>query len=322
MLEQLPDDELVQPVRRRVRAGLRRVPRPVRRLVGWARSDESLLNAAALSFYALMSLPPMVLVAFWVVGGVAGDAQLERAGRALSGWLPRQVDGTAVLAHMTAVAGSVGWFSVLAAVWPATWYGAGLSRSLDRITEGGERRFDGVRGRLLGLCLVLVLPLGVLAVLLVALVAPGLAGHGAWSYALGVAVGAGLGLVALTGLLAAVYEVFGTYDVRWRETTLGGGLAALATVVVSAGFVLYVRLAGASGYGTKYGGHLLGSVALFALWVYLVHLVVLSGYRFTTNRARRRRGASAPGSRSPARSAGSAAVRATSSSEPTSQNWL
>lgn len=320
MLEQLPE-ELVRPVRRRYRAGLRRVPRPVRRLVGWARSDESLLNAAALSFYALMSFPPMVLVAFWIVGGVTGESQLQRTGQALSRVLPRQVDAESLLTHMSAVATSIGWFSVLAAVWPATWYGAGLSRSLDRITGGGERRFDGIRGRLLGLCLVLALPLGVLALLLAALVAPGLTGHGTWSYVLGAVAGTLLGLAVLTCLLAAVYEVFGTYEVRWQETTFGGGLAALATAVVSAGFVLYVRLSAAgANYGTKYGGHLLGSVALFALWVYLVHLVVLTGYRFTVNRARRRRGSAA--SRASSGSAGSAAARPTSSNEPASQNWL
>ncbi|MGN6333605.1 MAG: YihY/virulence factor BrkB family protein [Motilibacteraceae bacterium] len=320
MLEQLPE-ELVRPVRRRYRAGLQRIPGPVRRLVGWSRSDESLLNAAALSFYALMSLPPMVLVAFWIVGGVTGESQLTRTARALSTVLPRQIDAASLLTHMTAVATSIGWFSVLAAVWPATWYGAGLSRSLDRITGGGERRFDGIRGRLLGLCLVLALPVGVLAVLLAALVAPGLSGHGRWSYVLGAVGGTLLGLVVLTALLAAVYEVFGTYEVRWQETTSGGGLAALAIAVVSAGFVLYVRLfAAGADYGTKYGGHLLGSVALFALWVYLVHLVVLSGYRFTVNRARRRRGSSScPASSS---AAGSAAASPTSSSAPTSQNWL
>jgi uncharacterized BrkB/YihY/UPF0761 family membrane protein len=315
VLEQLPDG-LVRPLRRRYRSGLRHVPRPVRRIVGWARSDESLLTAAALSFYALMSFPPMVLIAFWIVGAVAGKDQLQAAGDTLSGWLPQQLQSTGLLTTMTSVAAGVGWTSVLAAVWPATWYGGGLSRSFDRIAGGDKRRLDGLRGRALGLCLVLLLPLGVLAVLLVAFLAPGITGHGAWAYALGLLGGGLLGLVLLTGVLAAVYEVFGPVEVRWRETTAGGALAALAAVLVTAGFVGYVRLAGS--YDTKYGNHLVGTVALFALWVYLVHLVVLSGYRWTANRARRRRRSSRSGSSSG--NAGSAAASPTSSSEPASQN--
>ncbi|MGN6244753.1 MAG: YihY/virulence factor BrkB family protein [Motilibacteraceae bacterium] len=320
MLEQLPDG-LMRPVRRRYRSGMRHVPRPVRRIVGWARSDESLLTAAALSFYALMSFPPMVLIAFWIVGAVAGKDQLQSAGDTLSGWLPQQLQSTGLLTTMTSVAAGVGWTSVLAAVWPATWYGGGLSRAFDRIAGGDKRRLDGLRGRALGLTLVLALPLGVLAVLLVAFLAPGITGKGVWAYVLGLVAGGLLGLVLLTGVLAAVYKAFGAVDAGWRQTTAGGALAALAAVLVSAGFVGYVRLAGS--YDTKYGNHLVGTVALFALWVYLVHLVVLSGYRWTTNRARRRRGSSTSSSDPEgAGRAGSAAARQTSSSEPTSQNWL
>jgi uncharacterized BrkB/YihY/UPF0761 family membrane protein len=273
--------------RERWRAAVRHVPAPARRLASWARSDEALLTSASLSFYALMSLPPMVLVAFWAIGAVAGDGALQAAGQSVAHWLPRQLRSSHLPGAMVDVASAVGWVSVVLAVWPATWYGAGLSRALDRITGERSRRFDGVRGRALGLLFVLLLPLGVLAALLAAFLAPGITGHGPWAYVGGVASGGVLGLLIVTGVVAVVYELFSPRDVRWRETLAGAGLAALLMAVVSALFVVYLRLG--ANYNQRYATASLAAAALFALWLYLVHTMLLVGYRHTMTRARRRR---------------------------------
>src|SRR5690348_4791505 len=63
-------------IKRRRRAAEAALPKPVRRFERWARGPELSMTSASLAFYALVSLPPMVLVAFWLAGMVASDEQL------------------------------------------------------------------------------------------------------------------------------------------------------------------------------------------------------------------------------------------------------
>ena len=56
-------------LRQRLRRGWHAVSAPVQRLVGWLRSPEFVTTSSSLAFYAMISLPPMVLLGFWIAGG-------------------------------------------------------------------------------------------------------------------------------------------------------------------------------------------------------------------------------------------------------------
>lgn len=270
-------------LRARVRVTILAIPRPVRRLTAWARSDDALLTAASLSFYALMSAPPMVLLAFAAVAATVGDDQLRHVSAQLQHVLPQQLQAAHFLPRMADLASHLGWVSAITAVWPATWYGSGLARALDRIGSPGDRPFDGIRGRLLGLVFLVLLPIVVLLALLVSFLAPGLLGSGALGYVAGLVIGAAVAVLLVAVLVGILYRLFSPAQVPLRYTVHGALVAAGLVAVLSAGFVVYLRLG--ADYGSRYATGSLAAAALFALWIYLVHTAVLTGYRSSVVRA-------------------------------------
>ena len=53
------------------------LPGPVRAFERWLRGPEFVVTSSSLAFYALVSIPPMVLIAVWVAGAVLSDGQLD-----------------------------------------------------------------------------------------------------------------------------------------------------------------------------------------------------------------------------------------------------
>jgi len=185
----------------------RYLPGPTAHLVSWARSDESLSTAASLAFFALVSLPPTALIGFWAAGLMAGDERISQLGEQLAALAPAEMGADGMLLQLVEVAGTLGWTSVLAALWPATAYGAGLARAFDRLTPTGRRRMDGLRGRVLVVVLIALLPLLILGALLVVLFLPQLLGEQVVVRVLGLALAGLIAVAALTAILALLYAV-------------------------------------------------------------------------------------------------------------------
>ena len=260
------------------------LPHPVARLVVWARSDESLLTASSLAFYSLVSLPPMVLIAFWAAASVAGEATIEQIGSSVGRNSPHQLGLDRVVVQVAHVGASLGWLSVLTAVWPATSYGAGLSRALDRLTPGGDRPLDGVRGRLLGVVLIAVLPILVLAALVTAYLAPRVLGDQAWALAGGLLGGIVLGAVVVAGVMALLYNLFSPKHVTLRTSLVGGAVAAGVVLGATLAFAAYLRLGGGASK-SHYASSAVGALVLLGLWLYLTNAGLLIGYRAALRRA-------------------------------------
>jgi uncharacterized BrkB/YihY/UPF0761 family membrane protein len=264
------------PLRRRWNA----LPGPVRTFVDWLRSPEFVTTSASLAFYALISLPPMVLLGFWVAGLLVDDSALQDLGDAVGRQAPDQVPLATLLRTLIGVATQIGPLAAVAAVWPATTYGAALARAFTAIAPKAQRRIRGWRGRLLALVLIAVLPLAVFTGLAALYVVPRLLGSG---IALRIALGIGA-LVLVLALISLIYVLFRLWDTRWDDVLIGAGSATAAVAVTSGGYLLYLRHTDLT---ARYGA-VLATAVLLGLWLLLGNAALLAGYRLMSRRARRR----------------------------------
>jgi uncharacterized BrkB/YihY/UPF0761 family membrane protein len=271
----------VEAVRARARTAVTRLPEPLEHLVHWVRSPEFFTTSASLAFYAMISLPPMVLIAFWVAGAVVSDASLEGLGAQVEGQTPEDLPVGAVLRGLIDVAERTGPLAALAAVWPATAYGAALARAFTEAAPRSQQRIRGWRGRLLALGLIAVLPFVVFSALAALYLVPRLVGSG-WALTAVLGLGA---FAVLTLLVMLVYRLFSLRDTRWDDLALGAATASALVTVVTGGYLVYLRFAD---FTQRYGTTSLATAVLLGLWLLLANAVLLVGYRVMARRALRR----------------------------------
>ncbi|MCZ2861097.1 YihY/virulence factor BrkB family protein [Blastococcus sp. VKM Ac-2987] len=287
----------VRHIRRRVGEGYRRLPSPVRRFAEWLRSPEFLTTSSSLAFYALVSLPPMVLLGFWVAGLAVDESALQDLGTEVGDQAPEQLPVADILRGLIDVAAQTGPVAALAAIWPATTYGAALARAFSTIAPQSERRMRGMKGRLLALVIIAVLPLAVFSGLAALYLVPRLLGPG---LALRLALGAGA--LLLVGLIIAlIYGLFGLWETRWHDVAIGAATAVGLVALTTGGYLVYLEYAD---FTDRYGPTALATAVLLGLWLLLGNAALLAGYRVMSRRARHRaRAARADGPQRPGRSA-------------------
>ncbi len=261
-----------------------RLPGPVVSFGRWMLSAEFSTVSAALAFYALISLPPMVLIAFWVAGSVVDDAMLQGLGDQVSDSAPQQLPVGDVVRGLIDIAARTGPLAVLTAVWPATAYGAALARAFTAVTPRSQQRIRGRRGRLLALVVIAVLPAVVFTALAGLYLVPRLLGSG-WPLTVLLALGAAV-VVAL--VIALLYWLFQVRDTRWDDVVLGA-LVATGLLGLSTGGYL-VHLTWFADFTQRYGASSLATLVLLAFWLLLSNAVLLVGYRFMIRRALHRQG--------------------------------
>jgi uncharacterized BrkB/YihY/UPF0761 family membrane protein len=265
----------------RCRAWYRGLPEPVRRTAGWLRSSEFVVTSSSLAFYAMVSLPPMVLIALWIAGGVVDDDALRTLGQQVDSRTPDQLPVAAILRELIDIAARTGPLAVLAAAWPATTYGAALARAFSSIAAGQQHRMRSRRGRLLALAVIAVLPLVVFSGLAALYVLPRLLGSG-WPLRLALAAGA---LTALAALIAFVYWLFELHDSRWDDLLVGAVTATALVAGSTAGYLVYLEFTDLT---ARYGATALATAVLLGLWLLLGNAALLVGYRLVQRRARGR----------------------------------
>jgi YihY family inner membrane protein len=275
--------DLPRPAQQTIDAVRHHVPEPVRNLATWIRSDEALSTAASLAFFALISLPPSALIGLWIAGAVAGEARIETLGERVASMAPGDLEADNMIVGLVDVATTLGWVSVLAALWPATAYGADLARAFDRLTPTGRRPLDGIRGRVLVIVVIALLPLLVLAALLLVLFIPQLMGEELALRLAGYAVAAVAAVAAMTGFLALLYDLFSPADVGYRAALTGGAYAAGAITAISIGYAVYLRVG--ADFTDRYGSSAFATVILLGLWLYLTNGALLGGYKTSLLRA-------------------------------------
>jgi len=256
--------------------------RGIRAAVGAARADDVFLHAAALAFYGLISVAPLVVVALWVTALLVGPSQVHRVADHLARLAPPALGVERALQRVASLSTTLGLAAVVAALWPATAYGAGLVRVLDRVA--GDREGRHLQGRGAALLLVCLVPVLVLGSLVAGYVGAATLGDSPAGEAVGLVVGLVLSFAATVAALAAIYKTFPSSPPDWHDTLRGAVVAAASIAVLSVGYVAYLRLG--ANFEHRYASDALASVVLLGVWLYAANIALLVGYRFARRDAK------------------------------------
>ncbi len=240
--------------------------------------------AAALTYYAVLSLFPALIVLVSLVGLAGQSPQttntlLDVVGQFAPQETTRQVRGfiDGVVRSGTGALLGVG---LLGAVWSASgWVGAFI--------RAANEVWDVEEGRPFWKTIPLRLAVTVVGLLVTAVTLIGLVVSGPLAEAVGSAIGLGdtaltvwniakwpvlLVLVAL--MIAALYYVAPNVEhPRFQFVSPGSVIAVLTWVLASALFAFYVSNFGS--YNKTYGA--LGGVVIFLLWIWITNLAILFG---------------------------------------------
>ncbi|MGC9669509.1 YhjD/YihY/BrkB family envelope integrity protein [Planosporangium sp. 12N6] len=263
---------------------LRAVPRRlIGRVVGALRGRDLALHAAATTFYGGIAVVPVSLLTLRLAAAIVGTDRLAaRAGRVAAAF-PAELGANLAATRLVTAGLHLSAAQAVAALLPATLYGEGLRRSLVSLAGGAAARREraiGWRGRLLVLPLLAAGPGLLLALLLALPWAAGLLGRGGLASVAAVVVSF-LGVwLALSPVVIWVYRFVGPARPPWPAATAGGSFAAANLSGFLHGFVLFWSLP--LNLGLPFGGFAaVGAVVAVALWLYVLHVVVLVGYVFT-----------------------------------------
>ncbi len=253
----------------------------------WAefRRDDCPDMAAALTYYAVLSLFPALLAMISLLG-VFGqgesttDALLELVERIGQGDAVDQLRGPITQMTETNAAGFALVFGVLGALWSASGYVGAFGRAMNKVYEVDEGRpFWKLRP--------LNLAITVVSVLLAAMVLLGLVLTGPFADELGETLGLGDTTVTVWNivkwpimLLVVVFLVALLYyaspnikQPKFRWVSVGAGLAIVVWILASLGFGIYVANFGS--YNKTYGS--LAGVIILLLWLWLTNMALLFG---------------------------------------------
>ena len=255
---------------------------------GW-REDGVSQHAAALAYYTVFSLAPLLVIVVALAGLFFGEEAAEGQVVAQLGGLVGHEAASAIEEMIAAarkpasgiVATVVG---IAALVFGATGVFAQLQESLDAIWEVKPKPGRGIKGVIKARFLSFTMVLGIGFLLLVSLaVTAALSFVGDWmSGWLPVpeiamqAINLLLGLVVTTALFAAIYKVLPDVTIAWRDVWVG---AAVTAVLFSLGRLAIGLYLGKSGVASSYGAA--GSLAVVLLWVYYSAQILFFGAEFT-----------------------------------------
>jgi len=257
----------------------------VRKTIREFMSDNCTDLAAALTYYAVLSIFP-AMIALVSLLGIVGQGQ--RSVDALIGIVQDLGPQTAVdllrdpiERVVNAPAAGLGFvLGLLAAIWSASGYVGAFGRAMNRVYEVEEGRpFWKLRPLTIAVTLV--------AVLLLAAASIGLVVSGQVAQSVGSAMGIGDTaltvwnivkwpiLLALVAIVVAVlyYATPNVQQPKFRWISIGAGVAIVTWIVATVLFALYV--ANFSSYNKTYGS--IGGVIVFLLWLWITNLALLFG---------------------------------------------
>jgi membrane protein len=256
-------------------SALSRLIRQARRAVAAARADDVFLYSAALAFYGLISVAPLVVVALWITSLVVGPAQVDQAAAELARFSPEALGADRALERVADLGTRLGLVAVVAALWPATAYGSALVGVLDRLA--GDRDATGLRRRGVALLLVCLAPVLVLASLVASYAGATALGDTPLEVAGGFAGGLVFGFGATFVTVGFIYRVLPRTPLDRHSTIHGALIAAGCISVLSVIYVAYLRLG--ANFERRYASDALAAVVLLGLWLFAANTALLIGYR-------------------------------------------
>jgi membrane protein len=252
--------------------------------------------AAALTFYAVLSLFPALLVLVSLVGLLADPATVTRFLTDVIGALgPASAVDTfkAPIESITAnrsTAGITAIVGVLAALWSASGY-------VGAFTDASNVIYEVEEGRPIWKLKPLQLAVTLVCISLVAVTTLALVVSGPLATAVGNALGLGdaavtawqygkwpIMLLLVLVILHVLYYASPNARVATKWVSPGALLTLVVWIVASAGFGFYVSHFGS--YNKVYGT--MGGVVVFLLWLWITNIAVLLGVEFNAEIERTR----------------------------------
>jgi membrane protein len=257
--------------------------------------DDAARLAAALAYYALLSLAPLIVIAIAVVGFFVGaDAARGRVAGELGAIVGAEAAQGIQAVAANARSPSAGIVSTVVGV-VTLFVGASgvfgeLQSSLNAVWEVAPKPGRGVLGQLRDRFLSFTMVLGVAFLLLVSLLISSLlsavgkmmAGALPGGEVLWQVVNFTFSLAVVTGLFALIFKVIPDAEVKWRDVWLG---AAFTAILFTLGKFLLGLYLGKAAVGSAYGAA--GSIIALVVWVYYAAQILLLGAEFTQVQARR-----------------------------------
>lgn len=254
--------------------------------------DECPLLAAAISYYTVFAMPPLLALLALLAGKVLAPAELQTllfdqvttlAGARSAGQIIEVVQNVS----RPELSGPVAIFGLVAVTFGATSAFVQLQRAMNRTWgvapdpgRGDVQTFLASRA----VSLVMIMVVGVFVLFLVTVTTLLSAFHDAIRYYAPSVLARGAlpladaltSLAVMTGLFAGIQRTVPDAVVRWRDALVGG---AFTGVLFTAGKLAIGSYLGRSDLASVYGAA--GSLAVALFWVYYSASILLLGAEFT-----------------------------------------
>lgn len=273
------------------------LPAPIKHWLGilmaassnWLAS-QAFIYAAALAFFTVFSIAPIMVVVVTLVGLVLGESAAQgEIFQQLEGTLGPEAAGVVQTAVINSQIDQSGiWpalIGVFATIVGATTVFAQMQQSLNQIWDVAPRPSRSgmwvyLKARVLSLTIILAIGFVLLVSLLLSVAlravmafAEGWLPIPGWAL---LSMELSLSLFVVTLLFAAMFKILPDVLLSWRDVMLGAFITAVLFTVGRSLIAMYLaNTATASAYGAA------GSLALLLLWVNYSSLILLFGAAFT-----------------------------------------
>lgn len=257
--------------------------------------DKAERLAAALAYYTVFSLAPLLVIVMAIAGSIFGRQaarnQIVTEIQGLVGKQGAQFIQAAIQNANKPHAGTIASIiSIVILLLGATWVFGGLQDALNTIWEVQPKPGRGVittiRSRFLSFAMILVIGFLLLVSLVIStgltaatsFLGNALAGFD-WIWQL---VNFIISFVVVTLLFALIYKVLPDVKITWKDVWVG---AAMTSVLFTIGKFLLGLYLGNGSFGSSYGAA--GSLVIILAWVYYAAQILFFGAEFTQVYARR-----------------------------------
>lgn len=250
--------------------------------------DGALMLSAALAYYSVFSLAPLLIIAVSIAGLVFGeDAVRGQLEEQLKHYVGDRVASSVQGLVQSAARPEQGWFNAITGfvilLVGASSVFAQLKEALNIIWGVTETRWSGVMDfivtRLLSFGMVLVIGFLLLTSLMLTTVISALSKYVSYFFGMPMevwgAVGLGTSLLLVILLFAIIFKVLPDVPVRWKDVWVAAILTGILFEIGKYGLSYYLgRESVTSSYGAA------GSLVLLLLWVYYASCLLLFGAEF------------------------------------------
>jgi membrane protein len=256
--------------------------------------DGAMQLAAAVAFYAALSLGPLLIITLRVVGRVWGaeavrNQIIQQIHSVMEGSSARTLEAVLKNADEGAGWNFAAVVGIITLAFSAMAVFSQLQDAMNKVCRAAPdhtRVWGFIKKRLLTLAMLAIIAAVVLGSLLFSWVINGITSLApdylpAMSGILKL-TNIGINLAIFTVVFASIFKILPDADVAWRDVWLG---AVVTTILFAAGKEVIAMLLGRNAVAGLYGAA--GSMVLLLLWVYYSSVILFVGAEFTCVWSRR-----------------------------------